>query len=198
MNAPRPHDPALPPEALSTLSDAPGAEQACSRARIHLVLGPVGAGKSTYAVALAKTHGAARFTLDEWMTELFAPDRPDGDRVPWYRARAERCVTRILATAREVVNAGGCAVLEIGLLDRASRARFHARVREAGHELEVYVLEAPRDVRRARVEARNRERGETFAMVVPLAIFELASDMWEPVGPDELEGATVHHVSTDR
>jgi len=38
-------------------------------------------------------------------------------------------------------------------------------------------------------ERRNRERGPTFSMEVPPAIFELASDLWEP--PDEEEAETV-------
>ena len=165
---------------------------------IHLVLGPVGAGKSTYATELARANDAVRLTLDEWMAELFSPDRPDHDLVGWYRERAARCVARIFATARAIVHTGTAAVLEIGLLDATSRRQFHTQVRAAGIALEVHVVEASREVRRARVEARNRERGETFAMVVPPAIFELASDMWEPVAPEELAGATVHRVSTDR
>ncbi|RYY59778.1 MAG: ATP-binding protein, partial [Comamonadaceae bacterium] len=49
------------------------------------------------------------------------------------------------------------------------------------------VLDAPREVRRERVLQRNAEQGETFSMVVPLHIFELASDLWQP--PDAAECA---------
>ena len=43
-------------------------------ARVHLVFGPVGAGKSTYARALATREKGVRFAVDDWMHELFAPD----------------------------------------------------------------------------------------------------------------------------
>ena len=39
--------------------------------------------------------------------------------------------------------------------------------------------------------ARNQNRGETFSMVVPPEVFEMASDMWEPPSEDELAGFKV-------
>lgn len=38
---------------------------------VHRVSGPVGAGKSTCARALAARENAVRFCLDDWMHELF-------------------------------------------------------------------------------------------------------------------------------
>src|SRR5687768_55420 len=58
-------------DSLNANGDAP---QGGPSARVHLVLGPVGAGKSTFALELARSSGAVRLTLDEWMTELFRPD----------------------------------------------------------------------------------------------------------------------------
>lgn len=58
---------------------------------------------------------------------------------------------------------------------------------EAGYDLAVYLLDAPRDVRRDRVRQRNREKGPTFSMDVPDAFFELASDHWEPMDQTECE-----------
>jgi len=49
----------------------------------------------------------------------------------------------------------------------------------------VYLLQASREVRRDRVMRRNTEMGPTFSMVVPAAVFEMASDVWEE--PDEVE-----------
>ena len=49
----------------------------------------------------------------------------------------------------------------------------------ASYDLTVYVLDAPRELRRERVQQRNHEKEKTFSMEVPLHIFELtsASDM---------------------
>jgi predicted kinase len=165
--------------------------------RVHLVLGPVGAGKSTYAAALAGERGAVRLNLDQWMVRLFGPDRPDEGRVVWYLERAARAVEQIRAVAVEVAGTGTDVVLEIGLLTRHERDPFYRRISDAGFELTIHVLDAARDVRRRRVEARNRERGSTFCMVVPPDVFERASDLWEPPAAEECAGRDVRFVRTD-
>jgi predicted kinase len=167
------------------------------RGRVHLVIGPVGAGKSTFAMALASELRAVRLTLDEWMSELFAPDRPDSGVIEWYVARAARAVSLIGRVAVAVVDADRDTVLEIGLLSRAERERFFARVDAAGVALSVHVVEASRDVRRARVEARQRARGATCSRHVPPAIFELASDLWQPPDDAELAGRDARWLRTD-
>ncbi len=168
-----------------------------ARGAVHLVVGPVGAGKSTYAIALAEAHGALRLTLDDWMARLFRPDRPADDVVPWYVERARRCVDQIWEVTREATRRGVNVVLEIGLIRRADRDRFYARVDAEALELTVHVVEAEREVRRRRVVARNRRRGETFTMVVPPEMFELASNSFEPITETELEGRAFRLVRTD-
>ncbi|MCA9691827.1 MAG: ATP-binding protein [Myxococcales bacterium] len=160
-------------------------------ARIHLIIGPVGAGKSTYALRLADERAALRLNLDEWMAALFRPDRPSAGVMEWYVERTARCVALIGALARRLIAAGSDVVLEIGLIRRKEREELYRWVEDAGIDLTVYVLDAPRDVRRARVLRRNEEQGETFSMAVPLEFFELASDLWEPPEDDELRGRDV-------
>ncbi|HEY6558186.1 MAG TPA: ATP-binding protein [Polyangiaceae bacterium] len=165
-------------------------------ARVHLLLGPVGAGKSTFALELAREHAAVRLTLDEWMTALFQPDRPQTGVIEWYVERAGRCVDQIWSVAEGILDAGVSVILEIGLLQRHQRETFYGRV--SGRELTIHVLDAAREVRRARVEQRNRMQGATFSMVVPPAVFELASDLWEPPDSLECEGREVRVLRTDR
>ena len=167
------------------------------RARIHLVVGPVGAGKSTFALGLARDHRAVRLTLDEWMSRLFSQDRPETGVMEWYVERAARAVDQIWAVAKGLVDLGTDAVLEIGLLKRSERESFYRRVEDAGIDLTMHVLDASRDVRRERVEERNRARGSTFSMLVAPAIFELASDLWEPPDPIECDGRDVRFIRTD-
>jgi len=154
-------------------------------ARLHLVVGPVGAGKSTFALQLAAHYRALRLNLDEWMAELFSADRPPGGSLSWYVERTARCVELIWRLAERAIDVGTDVVLEIGLIQRSERESLYARVDAHGYDLTVYVLDAPRDLRRARVLQRNQQQGPTFSMEVPPHIFELASDMWEP--PDEVE-----------
>ncbi len=173
----------------------PGPAQGPPDARVHLVVGPVGAGKSTFALQLAGASRGVRLTLDEWMTELFRPDRPNTGVVAWYVERAGRCVDRIWHVTEAVLDAGVDVVLEIGLLQRRQRAAFYRRV--ADRPLTIYVVDAARDVRRERVEQRNRLRGPTFSMVVPPDVFELASDLWEAPEGDECQGRDVRCFRTD-
>jgi predicted kinase len=168
-----------------------------SRGRIHLIVGPVGAGKSTFGLSLVRERRAVRLTLDEWMTALFRPDRPDASVMEWYVERASRCTERIWIVASDVAAAGVDVVLEIGLLRKRDRIRVYERAEAASLELVVHALDAPRAVRRERVERRNRDRGPTFSMIVPPEFFERASDFWEPLEADECDGRDVRFLVTD-
>ncbi|MCH9681918.1 MAG: ATP-binding protein [Deltaproteobacteria bacterium] len=163
-------------------------------ARIHLVIGPVGAGKSTFAQGLCREHQAVRLTLDDWMTRLFRPDRPDTDVLAWYVERTHRCVDQIWQVTRSALEAEANVVLEIGLILRRDRLAFYERVDARELDLTIYVVDAPREVRRQRVARRNVEQGDTFSMVVPPDFFEMASDMWEPPLDDECEHRDVRFV----
>jgi predicted kinase len=165
--------------------------------RIHLVLGPVGAGKSTFAAVLARNEDAVRLTLDEWMATLFSEDRPDEGVMSWYVERARRCIELIWKLAMDMLDRHTNVVLEIGLLTRRERDAFYDRVDAAAVGLTIHVVDAPREIRRRRVDERNRVRGSTFSMIVPHAIFELASDLWEPLDGTECEGRDVRFIRTD-
>ncbi len=156
-------------------------------ATIHLVEGPVGAGKSTFAARLCADHAAPHLDLDEWMVTLFTPDRPSTGFVAWYSERKQRCVEQIWRVTCALMRAGTSAVLELGLVQRQAREEFYRRVDASGYELAVHVLDAPENVRRQRVRARNGGAGETFKMTVTDEVFEIASRAWEP--PDDVECA---------
>ena len=49
----------------------------------HLICGPPGAGKTTYAMNLARREGALRFTVDEGMARFFWPDAPEPLTFQW-------------------------------------------------------------------------------------------------------------------
>ncbi|WP_257459188.1 AAA family ATPase [Archangium lipolyticum] len=166
-------------------------------ARLHLLVGPVAAGKSTFALQLGQRHRGVHLNLDEWMARLFSPDRPDFGVMDWYVERTARCIEQIWRLTTNMIDVGTDVILEIGLLQRCDRERLYERVDARGYDLTVYVLDAPRELRRERVQQRNHEKGETFSMVVPPHIFELASDMWEPLDEDECSGRDVRFISTD-
>jgi predicted kinase len=164
--------------------------------KVHLIEGPVGAGKSTFSTSLALRIAGIHIPLDEWFERLFSPDRPEGNFLPWYVERKERLLELIWAHSRHILVSGNDVILELGLIQRQQRIEFCQKVQAEGFELTVYELDAPRDLRRDRVKRRNVEKGSTFSMVVPEHIFELASNMWE--APDDVERGEydIEYVST--
>ena len=164
---------------------------------IHLVEGPVGAGKSTFAQRLASRISGVHIALDDWFATLFSPDRPDADVMAWYAPRKERLVRHIWAHAQVLLRSGGTPILELGLVRQSSRRALYEQARAAGVDLRVHVLEASRDVRRERVARRNVERGPTFSMVVPAPIFEYASDAWQAPDAIEIEEHAIVIISTE-
>jgi len=163
-------------------------------ATIHLVEGPVGAGKSTFAARLSAAHAAPRLILDEWMVTLFRPDRPDDGFMEWYAERKRRCIEQIWNTACDLVDTGTNVVLELGLIRRQDRDDFYARVDAAGYPLRVYVLDAPLEVRRLSVRSRNQTKRGTFQMEVSDEMFDLASSMWQPPDDDEAAQRSIEFI----
>ena len=163
---------------------------------VHLIEGPVGAGKSTFASILALQTSGIHVALDAWFATLFNPDRPADGVVSWYIQRKERLISVIWSHSRRILSSGTDVILELGLIQRHIRVAFVRRIQNEGFEVRVHVLDAPIEVRRERVRRRNAEQGSTFAMVVPDHVFEMASDLWE--APDDVECSeyAVEFVST--
>ncbi|WMW81843.1 AAA family ATPase [Undibacterium cyanobacteriorum] len=156
-------------------------------ATIHLIEGPVGAGKSTFSAALSSRTRGVHIALDEWFVRLYSPDRPEGDFLPWYITRKERLLDLIWLHSKAILAAGSDVILELGLIQQQQRLTFCRKMIGEGYFLKMYELDAPREIRRERIQHRNQHRGTTFSMFVPDHIFEIASDMWQP--SDELERA---------
>lgn len=147
---------------------------------LHLLIGPVGAGKTTYARQWIARSPAIHLDVDTCMVRLFGGDpRPLDDVMAWYLERRERCRGLLWDVALGALRCGADVLLELGLLQRVERVAFYERARAEDLELAVHVLDAPRSVRRERVASRNRSPGE-HTQIVPLEIFERASDAWEP------------------
>lgn len=135
--------------------------------KLHLIEGPVGAGKSTFARSLAlRTHGV-HIALDEWFARLYGADRPAAEFMDWYVEHKLRLLDLIWRHSNAVLASCTDSILELGLIQRQSRISLYEKARSSNVELTVYMLDAPKDVRHARVMRRNVEKGATFSMVVP-------------------------------
>ena len=160
-------------------------------ATLHLIFGPIGAGKTTYARALARRERAVALVLDEWGARLFGPDVQGPLELGWMMERLTRCNALIWSTATAVLAAGASVVLDLGLMRREQRERMRKLAREAGASTRWHFVDAPQSVRRARVAGRNETKGETFVREVPPEMFDMIEAMYEPPAPAELEGAVL-------
>jgi predicted kinase len=158
---------------------------------LHVIFGPSGAGKTTYAHAFARREKAVAFILDDWMGSLFGPDMPTPLEYEWMIERVQRCETQIWSTVAGVLATGTAVILDIGLMRRADRARVREIADGAGLEVQWHFVTADTETRRARVAERNEIRGETFAIEVTPAHFDFIESVFEAPSEDELAGAII-------
>lgn len=152
---------------------------------VHCVFGPQGAGKSTYSQSLVKQYKAVYFSIDQWMTELYASDSPEPLDFHWIMERVSRCECMIWKTAQSVANNGTDVILDLGFTKKESRKQFLALAEESGLMSQFYCINAPQAVRRARVLNRNKEKGETFSFEVTPMMFDFMEGIFETISDEE-------------
>jgi predicted kinase len=162
-----------------------------SPATLHVIFGPSGAGKTTYAHTFARREGAVAFVLDDWMARMFAPDMPEPVEYEWMIDRVQRCEAQIWSTAAACLAVGTSVILDIGLMRRADRDRVREIAQAAELPLQFHFVTASTEARRARVAERTVVRGENFAIEVTPELFDFVEGVYEPPGPGELDGAII-------
>lgn len=159
-----------------------------SDALIHLICGSTGAGKSTYARELTERIGAVRFSIDEWMTKLFWMDSPKPLEPTWSMERVERCLAQIWGLASRVAERGVPCVLDVGLGQASSRARFVKLAGNLDLPVQLHFIDVPAEERWRRVEARNAHAGDGshLPFAITREMFSFVESMWEPPTDEEL------------
>lgn len=146
-------------------------------ARLFIVCGLPGSGKTTRATEIAERFGALRLSADDWMEQL-GVDIWDEDA----RADVEEIQGDLTMT---LLAAGASAVIEWGTWTRAERDRLRDRAVRAGALVHLELLDAPVDVLWARVSARDRER-HVGSRAITRAELEQWSTIIERPTADEL------------
>lgn len=163
---------------------------------VILIVGSTGAGKTTYANALAKKINAAIFSIDGWMKALYwqdMPVHPDNqwfiENNKWYTDRISRCEDLITKASLDRASRNENTILDLGFSAADHRRRFIDLFLNHEVHIETHFLDVPIDLRWDRVQRRNAEKGETFTMSVDKQMFDYIESIFEP--PQEAEGAAL-------
>jgi predicted kinase len=160
---------------------------------VHIIAGPIGAGKTTTARRLAEEYRALRFSLDEWVMELFAREAPEPMIFEWWADRCERCRARIWSVCRDLLARDIDVVLDFGFPGAAQREEYRARALQIGATVHLHFVNTDASLRWERVQTRNQQRGDTFALPVTERMFAASESWWEPPTATELAGVITFH-----
>lgn len=157
---------------------------------IHLVCGCTGAGKSTYALRLAKGLPGVCFAIDEWMQNLHNADKnadkPERLSFEWFYQRVQRNCLQMRKMAEQIVPLGVSVIFDCGFTNSVERATFTAWAAEHGFSTQLHYIDVASEIRWQRVLKRNMERAETFQFEVTREMFDGINSMWEAPGDEEM------------
>lgn len=154
-----------------------------------MIVGNVGAGKSTHAGKLSAETGAHVFNVDEWMRTLFLPDQPAVPSFEWALERTERVEAQILNEADRLLDKGMSVILDLGFFSEVQRSRVRHHFLDRGIVAAMHYLDADKSIRWERVHRRNTEETETFQFAVSREIFDFCETIFEPLDDDERRDA---------
>ena len=120
-----------------------------TEARLILICGLPGSGKTTFAKQLAPQVPAVRLCPDEWKHDL-GIDYYDEQR----RVQLE---DRLWRLGQELLTLGQSVILENGFWAREERDELRLSARELGVAVELHYLEAPVEELWRRLQLRNEE-----------------------------------------
>jgi len=162
-------------------------------AKLILVCGPTGVGKTTYSLSLSRECGAIRFSVDPWMQTLFSKDMVSLD-YSWMIERVNRCYEQIWEVSEQILALDGNVVLDLGFTTKEQRDVFANRAKELGVNPEIHYLDAPKDIRKKRIEKRNLEKDPSvYAFEVTDMMFNFMEPKFEVPSQEELKhGFTVN------
>jgi len=153
-------------------------------ARLILICGLPGSGKTTLAKQLAPEVPAVRLCPDEWKHDL---------GIDYYDERSRvRLEQRLWRLGQELLGLGQSVILENGFWARQERDELRLAARALGVGVELHYLEAPVDELWRRLAVRN---GQALPGAAPIQREDLERWAQQFEAPDTVELALFDEVA---
>jgi predicted kinase len=128
-------------------------------ARVFLLCGLPGSGKTTLAKEIERERGALRLSPDAWIAALYGPEIQERDPQTFHGPARDRTEALQRQLAGQLLTRGIDVILENGFWGRSERGDYRAWAHAMGVEVELRYLEVSREELWRRLERRNAERG---------------------------------------
>lgn len=162
---------------------------------IHLICGPIGAGKTTYAHKVAIKYNAVRFSEDEWLSKLFVPDAPEGLLSEpmqvvgaWANEKYQRCRGQIWIISKQLLDQNVSIVLDGAAANKEQRDAIRKKALDHNVQFQLHYVTSDHKTREKRVFERNKEQGDTFSLEVTPDMFAHTESFFEAPEGEELNG----------
>ncbi|OUR95467.1 hypothetical protein A9Q84_16675 [Halobacteriovorax marinus] len=160
-------------------------------AKVHLLIGNTGAGKSTYATGFSEAENAYILANDEWFKTLYMKDMPTESVYEWSLERTERIEEQMLKESLKLLKFNLNVILDIGFFKKSQRDRVKNFYSKKGIEVVAHYFDVSSEVRWSRVQKRNLEKAATFEFEVSKEIFDFCETLFEPLEVSELTTAII-------
>ncbi|MDO4459377.1 MAG: ATP-binding protein [Clostridia bacterium] len=132
------------------------------KAKLILMVGLPGSGKTTQAKILEEKYNAVRFTPDEWQLRIVGDDF-SGDRTQEELNEHDRRHTEIelimAELAEKLLKQGISVILDYGFWGRSERDEKRELAEKYNADFEIYYMNTPLDTIFERITERNRTGG---------------------------------------
>lgn len=166
------------------------ARQCLSQRRPALTIthGLPGSGKTTISQLALQRLGAIRLRSDVERKRLFGLDALQSSRAHgdiYSAAATQQTYAKLYATARELLQAGFCVIVDAAFLRRDERELFAQLARDLSVPFAIASLSAPDAILRERIQQRRNDASEA-----DVAVLELLQKIQQPLSAHELGYST--------
>lgn len=151
-------------------------------APLHLLFGPIGAGKSHIAQQVAERYRGIILSTDRFFESLFLQDMSPQPDFSWVHERTQRCETTMWQLTQQAYGKVPV-ILDAGLATKESRRHYVRLCTSNQLDYQFVYIDASESLRFERIESRNKKSNELF---VSHEIFHFTNQLFEHPTSDEL------------